>query len=224
MSNNCKFDSVFQDNFKEHTSLLDGIIKQTDELGRLTSKHIEKDQFFHYMIQFAKIAVETPECLICLLRKGNISQCYILLRWYLEICHLCYYLWKKPSKFEKWKKGKQISPSEVRNFLTKKELQSWKDTYKDWSNIAHGNEIYLYNLDITAKRTPADNNQVLILGNAILNILVLTQKLNHVFGKALQPHLEVNKWNKIATLYKKHDDNIFLLTEFQLSEERKLME
>jgi len=219
-----KYTSIFQDKYKEHVDLLNAIIEQTDRLGKLTSQNIEKEMFFHYMIQFAKIAIETPEGLICLLERGNISQCYVLLRWYLEICHLCYYLWQNPSKLEIWKKGNQISPGEVRGFLMKMKLQSWKETYNDWCNVVHGNEVFLNAFDIVAKKTPVNSNQILILGNAFLNIIVLTQKFNYVFGKALQPYIEVDLWHELATLYNKHDDKIFELTEIQLSEEKIIME
>jgi hypothetical protein len=217
-----KFDSLLQSEFSRHMDVINQVADLCDEMGRLLSENYGKEDFIDAVLQFAKISVETPMCIINSLKTGHLAHAHILLRWYLELAHLILYLWKDPQAYNDWKLGKQIRPRKIGEFFDSIGFATWKESYEEWSKVVHCKYEIVDNYHNIASRTPTNEVQSLILGQALRNTMFISHKCNYVFGKILQPHIG-NEYQKIALKYNELEDEIFQLSDEQNRNECKFM-
>ena len=217
-----KFQSELEKRFSDQMSVIRRTTELINHMGGLLSVRHEKDKFLETALQFARIAVETPESIVSILRSGHIAQAHVLLRWFLELAHLCYYLWQNPSEHVKWINGEQIRPGKIGKFLEKVEFNSWHSTYEDRSNLVHGNSVFVDHYHVIAKRTPNSEGQLLLIGSALTNVMWITHKLNYVFGKVLQPFIG-DVYGTLVQRYNELQDIIMKMTEEQVRSEKLLI-
>ena len=217
-----KFQAVLNNKFSDQLAMIRRTTELADEMGHLLSSHHGKSRFITTALQFAQIAVETPQCIVTIITTGHIAQAHVLLRWFLELAHLCYYLWQNPSEHVKWINGEQIRPDKIGKFLEKVEFNSWHSTYEDWSNVVHGNSVFVDHYHVIAKRTSISEGQLLLIGSALTNVLWITHKLNYVFGKVLQPFIG-DVYSTLVQRYNELQDIIMKMTEEQVRSEKLLI-
>ena len=217
MSN--KFEPAFQSSHKQYISILEETSKLTNDLGPLLSKNCGSNKFLQTGIQFARIADQSSKSILAQLRDGHIAQAYVLLRWLLEHVHLLFYLWKNPNKFNEWLKNVRVQPKAVRGFLRSVGFSDWKKTYDDWCNVVHGNFIIADNYHVFWDRTPITDGQLIIVGNALLNLIVLLHKLNYFVGKILK-ELDVENFDEIIERFNELEEKITNLKNAQLNTQR----
>jgi len=180
----------------------------TDKIGRLLSKHHADDDFLPTAIQFAKVCVETPDAIIRLAKSGDIAPSYVLLRWYLEQCHLLWYLWKNPDQYKKWLSKTRITPGEIGRYFESVSLQTWRDSYVDWCNVVHGNAPYLERYSLIARRSPKDEGQVLILGQILFCVAVLTQKMNMFLVDTVHSVAKQEEWVSLEPMFREINQSL----------------
>lgn len=217
-----KFDNELKTKYAEYLLLIKDIVHLTDDLDKLITKNLKKNAFLKTTIQFAKIAVETPSCIIQNLKIGYLSHVFILLRWYLEMNHLCLYLWKNPDEYRAWQNGKQIRPKNIGKYIKGIGFHPCKEIYQEWSNVIHGNSSFIDNYHVLANMSPKNENAIVLIGNALMNTIWVSQKYNYLLGKIIQPHLR-NEYENIVLRYNRLDERIDNLIQEQNQLENKIM-
>lgn len=218
-----KFQSELEKRFSDQMSVIRRTTELINHMGGLLSVRHEKDKFLETALQFARIAVETPESIVSILRSGHIAQAHVLLRWFLELAHLCFYLWQNSSEYGKWLNGEQIRPGKIGKFFETAKLASWQSTYGDWSNVVHGNSMFVENYHVVAKRTRTSEDQVLLIGSVLMNLMWITHIFNYVCGKALQPHIG-DEFLTLAKRYNELEEIIMKMSDEQNRNERLFMD
>jgi len=217
-----KFEQEFSDRFARHIGILGEIRKQTLKMGPMLEEHKEKDEFIETAKQFALINIDSPSCIVACLRSGHIGQAHVLLRWFLEMCHLCYFLWKNPDDYKEWLAGKWKKPSEIGKFFEKMGLATWRKDYEEWSNIVHGNSNVVTKYHTISNVVEVNEGQVILVGQALRNLLFTSHKFTNIFGKLLQPHIG-DAFKEIALRYNELEEQIFKLSDEQNEWEKKFM-
>lgn len=213
----------FGNQYSKFLSVLSDVNHLTNDFGRLLSENHEKAPFASTSLQFARIAVETPDAIVRLLEAGNIAQSYVLLRWYLEMANLCFFLWKNPEAFEEWSNGDQVRPRDARQFISDCGFQSLASSYSEWSHVVHGNAKYVSSSWTIAQRTPMSEGKYLVIGSALINLICLSQRFNYVLGQLLREEIGLDI-NKLAERYNELDNNILALSKEQQKAEDHLMQ
>lgn len=219
-----KFEHEFQTLYSKRLQIVSKITSLTDQIGRLLSKHHSKEKFIPTALQFARVFVETADALITLSKLGHIAQAYALLRWYLELSHLLLFLYQNSDKYEDWLNGEQIRPKKIGRYFEKSRLPTWKTTYQDWSNVLHGNSVFLENYHSIAQRTPKSNGQVMLVGNILINVAFITQKANYFLLDLLHPIAQRDELEPLLKASDEFDKVLRLLLTEQLNAEAKLMD
>ncbi|MBN1212214.1 MAG: hypothetical protein JXA92_06505 [candidate division Zixibacteria bacterium] len=216
-----KFVEEYNTVFSDYISILRKILTLTEKLKIILNDNCKESNFFNTATKFAEISIDTSHCIIDYLSSGYIAHSFILLRWLLEMSHLCYYLEMNPKEYEKWLKGEHIRPKDIGSYIEGIGFHPWKETYFDWSNVVHGNANFVESYDVISKKS-SKNNSIILIGNAIMNLIWFTQKFNFNFGQILKPHLG-NQHNEIVKEYNEIDDEITKLTDSQKNRERDVM-
>lgn len=219
-----KFDEEFNGRFKDRIETLERVTALTNTLGRQLSKVHKHGEFIETAIQFAKIAVDTPSAIMDLVVKGNIAHAQLLLRWLLEHSHLLWYLGNNEAQYAKWKAGKKVHPEDVGRFFADSGMPTWESPYDEWSNVVHGNSIFVNNYWTIARRTPKSEGQCVLVGNAIVNALFLTMQINYFLTDTLKPYLSTDELGDIGSTTKLLEKELKAHWDSQLSNERKLMD
>jgi hypothetical protein len=209
--------------FRDRILAVDQIGKIGDRIGRLMSVHCERHLFIPTALQFSRISVETPPAVLSLLMDGHLAHCAILLRWYVEMAHLYWFLWRKPSEFEAWKSGRQIRPKDVKAFFISEKLPPWKNAYDDWSNFVHGNHDFLDQFHLLASRTPNSPAQEILIGSILVNVAFISQKINVFSLQILGKIIDVDEIAAIQTACKPIDLALITMKEEQRRAEEELM-
>lgn len=217
-----KFDAAFNDRFKLHLELLGEVGQLTEDMGRLLAKNVSADKFIVTALQFAKICSDTSPNIMRNLRDGQIAHAVVLVRWFLEMAHLCHYLWQNPEQHQGWLAGQQVHPKTVRKWFTEKGYATWGESYSDWSNFVHGNSVFVENYTSVAVRTPTNERQLLIVSYVLRNLLFLSTKLNYVFGKSLQPYIG-DDFRGLALRYNDLEKRIWQISDEHNAWERSFM-
>lgn len=223
-----KFQEVLNGELLTGTELINRIKKLSSNCGALLSSIIknnehQENQFHDTALQFTRLNYEALDCIFQCLKSGHISESYVLLRWHLEMGHLLFFLWKNESKYEKWLTGEQIRPSEIGEFLEAEGYASWRDSYLDWSNVTHSNSIYIENCASVSRMNPINKDQIMVLSQALRNLMFTAHKINHVSGQLLKGLLDVDKYNPIALEYNKLEEDIISFSEIHNKNENERM-
>lgn len=202
-----KFESEFKDRYAKELSILHDVRSLTEESERLLRVVRRHEDFLSTAFAFARISVESIDCVSTCLRRGHIGQSYVLLRHYLELSHLTHYLWSNREEYEKWLRGEEVRAREIGKHFEKQGFASWKETYGDWSNAVHGNSVFVQNYHEICQAFPISEGQNVLVGNALISMMYIAHKLNYVFGKALEPHLQ-SDYGEFALRYNQLEGGI----------------
>ena len=213
-----KFQKVLNGELINGTELINRIKKLSSNCGASLSAVIKNgeqqvDRFHNTALQFTRLNYEAIDCVFQCLKLGHISESYVLLRWHLEMGHLLFFLWKNEAKYQEWVNGEQIKPSEIGNFLEAEGYASWRDSYLDWSNVTHSNSIYIENCATVSRMNPINEGQILVLSQALRNLMFTGHKINHISGQLLKDVLDVKKYNPIAMEYNKLEEDIISFSD-----------
>jgi len=201
----------FERQFAKSLYLIQEMGRLTDKLGAVLVDHQDISPFAPTAVQFALIARETPNAIIELLRRGYLGQPYVLLRWYLEMAHLSYYLWQNPDRHSAWLLGKDVKPGSVRKFMRKEGFPDWGGVYDEWSGLVHGSAKLLLNYHKLERLGRKRSEHEVIIGNALVYLMWYGQKTNYVLAKLLQDSLG-NSINHLARRYVELDDKVSDIT------------
>jgi hypothetical protein len=168
------------------------------------------------------MSLESVDAIKLNLRKGYVSQAGILIRWYLELSHLFYYLYMNPEKLIEWFGGRKIRPGEIGKYFEKEQLQSWRDAYELLSNIVHLNQKFVSGHYRFFHETPKDQIQIMLVGKLLIYAANLSCKINAVLTKIIRPYLD-SDYSEIEEMYKTHEKKIIELWEQRNIIENKIM-
>jgi hypothetical protein len=212
----------YDNRFAGQLSLLNETNRLFLQLAILLQVHNDKDQYFPIARKFYLLATDISKTILLCLKNGQIASAIVLLRWYLEIVHLCYFLWQNTKRRNDWLAGEKIEPREIREFIKSFGHADWKETYSDWSNFVHGNAPFIMNYNGSHNYGGNKEGNDIFYGKVFVNILFMTHKLNHIFGKALQPYI-AEYYKNIVLQYNQIEDGIMRLSEAQNENEEKYM-
>jgi len=184
-----KFEYEFNGSLSNHISVLIKIRALTEELERSLRMAGDDKPLFSMAIQMAQISIQSQQCIMSILQSGFISEAHILLRWSLELAHKAFYLAEDPSEYERWISGQEIRPSQIGNFIQNRKFPPWKSIYDEWSDIIHGNYRFVRIQSFIGYNTPANNDQLVIVGQALRNLMIISHKMNSVLCHVVQPYL-----------------------------------
>ncbi len=217
-----KFTAILNEKYADRIATIEEIITMTDELGKLMAKHHKEDPFMETALQFALMNMETPGCILLVLEAGHIAQAYLLLRWHLEMTHLCFYLWKNPEMHKEWKNGNEIRPKDIGNFLKSNEYPTWRSEYEEWSNVAHGNHRFISQSHLLSAKRTTSQGSAMMVGQVLVFLMWNSQKMNYIFGQLLKEHIG-DEFTDIAARYNQIDDRITKMTNGQKADEANFM-
>lgn len=209
-----KYDPEIDTKFSDYYAVLISTGELAEEYGRRLSLCAKNELMARTLIQFARLAVETPDSVLRLLRSGELAPCYVILRWHLEMSHLCYYLWQNPTEHTLWLKGKRIRPRQVGKFFETRGFATWKHAYEDWSNVVHGNNLFVDKLHVTSCRSEKTDAGVMLVGNAFVNLIWVTHKFNYVLGKYLISQ-RGTEMDELSRRYNSLEERVFEVTKMQ---------
>ncbi len=218
----CKFDEQFNGEFKEIVELIEEIAGLTRQIKGLLEIIVDRTEIIGTALDVADLSVESVDAIMINLRKGYISQAEILIRWYLELSHLFYYLWKNPSRFKEWLNGKKIKPKKIGEFFEKEKMPSWRDVYEFLSEIVHNNEkfvSYHYGVDIN---TAKDQRQIMLVGKLLIIIAYLSCKIDHVLLKIICSYMGSDSAEMVGK-YNLFEEKIIELGRMRINIENKIM-
>ena len=213
-----KFEKVLNNELREAVDIIQRIKSLSNDCWRQLSCIVyegknKEDKFYETAVHFTRINIEAIDAIFNLLKKGNITESVVLLRWQLEIGHLFFYLSYNKEQYDQWLSGTQFRPKIIGEFLEKKGLASWKDMYTDWSNVTHGNSLYVENCAVVSKMTPLEKDQIILLSQLLRNLMFTSHKITNVVGLLLKPVLQTSEYNKITIEYNKLEEQILKFSE-----------
>jgi hypothetical protein len=223
MNNTTKFGDEWEIRFGEQLELLHDVSSLTNTMGRLLSENAGRGDFAETSLHFAMMTAESPANILRTLRDGYIAHAVVLSRWYLEMAHLCFYLWSNPDAHKEWLAGKNVRPKDIGQWFNKMGFPTWKETYDDWSNVVHNNSLVVSAYHTIAARTPVSEGQFLVASQLIRNLLFITTKLNYVFGKTLKPFVG-DRYAEIALKYNSFEKRILEISDAHNRWERSFMD
>ncbi len=137
------YSKIVDNNNRKHVITL----SELQELGTFILDELlkvkKKSREIKTCIQIMRIVDEYIECILTNLRKGFITQSFVLVRNLLEISNLFKHLWKNKKEHQAWLCGKEVKPSSVRDALKEEGLEPNSTTYKDLTNITHLNYSFV---------------------------------------------------------------------------------
>jgi hypothetical protein len=207
-----KFEEEFKTIYKEHIDILKKQREYTIEATRLLNIVADKNDFILTASQFSTLSFECLFGISEALEKGYFAQCEVLVRWYLELCHIYRYLWQNPQEFVKWQSGKRIRPKDVGKFFEKMGLESAKETYEALSNAVHGNDGFINYYYSRSFSSPKNEFQIIFLGKLLVNLMFIAQKFNYVSYQILIPYIG-NDTKILISQYESLEEDILKLTK-----------
>ncbi len=223
-----KFEDAFRGRLSEAVKLVVEVREVCNSCGRLLDNSLNQgkhgdNNFYVTALQFTRINYDTIACIKHGIQSGFLTQSFVLLRWHLELAHLFYYLWKDQEAYRRWVQGEQIRPREIGKFIEEEGSATWEETYLDWSNVTHGNALYVENCFTISRMTPIDDKQVILAGHALRNLMFMGHKINMVSGNLLKELVDVAEYNPIAEKYNSLDDDIWAYSHKQNREEDEML-
>jgi hypothetical protein len=218
-----KFEEEMHGRYGAWLEIITKATSLTDQIGRLLSKHHADDAFIPTEIQFAKVCVETPAVIVRLAKSGDIAPSYVLMRWYLEQTQLLWYLRNNAEEYQKWLDGSQIKPGSVRKYLRSVSLQDMAVCYKDWSNVVHGNSLYLDSYSTIARRKQRNEGQIVVTGQILCCVALLTMKMNAFLAGALCSVATPRELALLDPAFLGIDQSLQQMWSVQRDAEKKLM-
>lgn len=209
--------------YADRIAVLKQVNDLTDELGRMMVEHYGDDPFMETAIQFARINVETPGCILFLFEAGYIAPAYIVMRWHHEMADRCFYLWKNPDKHEIWKngKGEEIRPKCIGKFMISVGSDPGAEQYMALSDIVHGNFNYVRNVDSLSNEPQSTLGMVMTIGRALLHVMTNSHRMNDIFCALLKGHIG-DRYIDIEKQYIDIEKRIIDASDTQRVEEKRL--
>jgi len=223
-----KFERTFREELRQDVETVSKILNLCNRYGKALSNvlkqgSIPKDDFLYTALEFTRLNRESGECTLDTLRAGFLVQCHLLLRWHLEMAQLLYYLWKNPPSFRKWLAGEQLRPEVIGKYFQTEGLATWREPYEDWSNVVHGNHVFVEHSNTIARMRSLTDEQVVVAGSVLHNLMFCSHKINHVSGKVLLYRIEMTAYNDLAKTYNEIETAVLERSEAQLQRESDLM-
>ncbi|MFH2035179.1 MAG: hypothetical protein ABIJ45_02150 [Candidatus Zixiibacteriota bacterium] len=209
-----KFD--LEKEYLEYVDLIQQVKAQTSELSRLLDIVQNRSVIHKTAFELSNISIETVDCIIMNLKYGYLAQVQVLIRWYLEMCHLSRYLIDNDDKYKKWLKGDKVRPKDIGVYFEKiLKFPSWKYYYNELSEYIHFNPIFIenhYRIELS-NHEEVDLHELLV-EQSLANVMLLSQKFNYAILEALKSpmgsdfNILKNKCNKVGAqvdeIYRDH--------------------
>lgn len=216
-----KFAHEYESEYSEYVSIINRTIDFTSELKRLLGIIQHRTDFIDTCLNIADISYDNVNSILLILKDGYIAQAQASIRFYLELSHLFFFLYKNPERFQEWKNGEEVRPQEIGKFFAREKLQTWFETYEELSGtIIHPSFLFVSKYYGISPSTPKDELQSVLVGRILLQLAYLACKVNHVLCQSVRPFLG-SDFQTIVQRYNGIENSIMNLVDDYLVKEKK---